>query len=98
MLERGQHALQHLTVKLPFRTLDRELRRLSAFRGRLSDDPREARDVPLERHHACLHETILELGRNPCLLSQQRVRFLGQIPEQVIDAGYVVRRLSQRTR
>ncbi len=97
VLERGQHALEHLTVQLARGALDGQLRTLARIGGGLPDDAREALHVALKRHHARAHEAVLQLGDRACLLLQQILRVLGQVLEQLLNAGHVARRLGKRT-
>ncbi len=55
-------------------------------------------DVPLERHHARLHEAGLQIGSDARLLRQQRVRLVREAVQQLVDAGDVVGGFRQRAR
>ena len=76
VLEGRQHRLEHLPVDLVALAVDDELRLLARVGARLPHDALQARHVPLERHHARLHEPGLQIGRHARLLRQQRVGFV----------------------
>ena len=98
MLERRQHRLEHLPVDLVALAVDDELGLLAGIGTRLPHDALQPRYVPLERHHARLHEPALEIGRHAGLLRQERVGLVGETVEQLVDAGHVVRRFRERAR
>ena len=98
VLERRQHAFEHLPVDLVVLSLDEELGGLPVSAARLTDDAREPRDVPLERHHPRLHQAVLQLGRHARLLSEQRLGLVREAAEQLVDACDVVRGLGERAR
>ncbi len=98
MLEGRQHALEHLPVDLVVLALDEELGGLAGVGSRLTDNAREPRDMPLERHHPRLHQAVLKLGRDSRLLSQQRLGLVREAAKQLVDARDVVRRLGERAR
>ena len=76
MLEGGSHAFEDLAIQFAFGTLHDQLGRLTALRRSLPDDSRQTRDITAERHHASLHESVLDLGGDPRLLRKERVRLL----------------------
>ena len=76
MLERRQHRLEHLPVDLVAFAFDDELRLLTRVGARLTHDALQARHVPLERHHARLHEPALQIRGHARLLRQQRIGFV----------------------
>ena len=98
VLERRQHALEHLAVELAGGALDDELGALAGVGRGLAHDAREALHVALERHHAGAHQTVLQLGDGARLLLQQVLRVLGEVLEQLLDAGDVVGGLGERAR
>ncbi len=55
-------------------------------------------DVALERHHARLHETVLQVRGYSRLLRQQRVGFVREAVQQLVDARDVVRGLGEGAR
>ena len=98
VLERRQHALEHLAVELAGGALDAELGALAGVGGGLAHDARQALHVALERHHARAHQAVLQLGDGARLLLQQVLRVLGEVLEQPLDAGHVVGGLGERAR
>ena len=98
VLERRQHRLEHLPVDLVALAVDDELRLLAGVGARLTHDALQARHVPVERHHARLHEAVLQIGSHARLLRQQRVGLVREAVQQLVDARDVVRRLRERAR
>ena len=98
VLERRQHALEHLPVELPGRALDLELHFPARFLRRLPDQPPEPLHVALERHHPRTHQAVLQLGDHAALLLQQVLPFPVQVAEQSLDARDVAGRLRERPR
>ena len=98
VLERRQHALEHLPVELAGGALDHELGALAGVGGGLAHDAREALHVALERHHARAHQAVLQLGDDARLLLQQVLGVLGQRLEQLLDAADVAGGLGERAR
>ncbi len=62
VLERRQHALEHLPVELARGALDHQFGALAGVGRRLAHDARQALHVALERHHAGAHQAVLQLG------------------------------------
>jgi hypothetical protein len=98
VLERRQHALEHLAVELARGALDDELGLLAGIRSRLAHDALQALRVALERHHARAHQPVLQLGDRARLLLQQVLGVLRQALEQLLDAGDVAGGLGERAR
>ena len=98
VLERWQHALEHLPIELARGALDDQFGALAGITGGLAHDARQALHVPLHRHHAGAHQPVLQLGDGARLLLQQVLRFRDQALEQPLDAGDVVGRFSARAR
>ena len=98
MLERRQHRLEHLPVDLVALAVDDELGLLARVGAGLAHDALQARHVPLERHHARLHEAALQVGGHARLLRQQRVGLVRETVQQLVDARDVVRRFRERAR
>ena len=98
VLERRQHALEHLAVEFAGGALDDELGALAGVGGGLAHDARQALHVALEGHHARAHQAVLQLGDGARLLLQQVLRVLGEVLEQRLDARHVVGGLGQRAR
>ena len=98
VLERRQHALQHLAIELAGGAFDDELGALAGVGRGLPHDTRESLHVALEGHHARPHEAVLQLGDGARLLLQQGLRVLRQVLQQLLDARDVVRGLGQRAR
>ena len=73
VFQRGHDGFEYLTVEEILGTLERQVDELALLFGRLPDDAREPRCLPVERNHASLHETVLKLGRHARLLRQQRI-------------------------
>src|SRR5690606_14825449 len=98
VLERRQHALEHLPIELAGSAHDHELRALVRLARDLADETRETLDVALERHHARAHESVLQLRHDARLLQEQVLRLARQILEQALDAGDVAHRFGERPR
>src|SRR6185437_3448753 len=98
VLERRQHALQHLAIELTRGTFDNELRPLARISGSLPHDARETLHVTLERDHARTHESVLKLGNGARLLLQQALRIFGLVLQKLLDARDVIGGLGQRAR
>ena len=81
VLKGREHALQNLAVQFALRAFHGQLGRLRGLRGCLPHDSCQPGHMPLERNHACLHEPVLKLDRDPGLLSEESVRLIGQGPE-----------------
>jgi len=90
MLERREHRLEHLTIDLAVLSIDDEIRELARVLASLANDPCESRHVTLEGHHARLHEPALQLCGDARLLGQQRIRFVGEPVQQLVDARHVI--------
>ncbi len=97
MLERRQHALDHLTVELSLGPFDRKLGRSARIGAGLAYDSRQARHVALERHHARLHEAVLDARRHARLLGQQRAGLIREPTQQIVETRNVVRGLRERS-
>src|SRR5579859_7445996 len=54
--------------------------------------------VPLERHHARAHQTVLQFGNHPSLLRQQALRLPRQGFEQTLNARHIAGCLGQCAR
>ena len=98
VLERRQHALQHLAVQLAGRADDDQLGLLARVGRDLPHQAAEALHVALERHHARAHQAVLQFGDDARLLQQQVLRFARQVLEQAFDAADVADRLGERAR
>ncbi len=97
VFERRQHLFQYLAVEFAGCPFDSEFSSLSDFQGRLTHEPRQPRHVPLERHHARTHQTILQFCGDACLLYQQRFSIGGYRLQQVLEAAHVARRFCKRS-
>ena len=64
VLERRQHLVEHLPIQFARCSLDGEFAALFGLFGDLPDEPRKPRHMAVERHHACSHQAVLQLGRN----------------------------------
>ena len=98
VLERRDHALQHLAVELGRGALHDELRTLAGVVRGLTHQAGETLHVPLERHHARAHQAVLQFGDDARLLRQEILRLARQRLEQSLDAGDVARGLGERAR
>ncbi len=98
VLERRQHRLEHLPVDLVVLAVDDQLGLLAGVGAGLAHDALQARQVPLERHHARLHEAALQVGRDPGLLRQQRVGLVRETVQELVDARDVVGGFRKRAR
>ena len=98
VLERRQHALEHLPIELALGALRDELGLLASLLRGLAHDARETLHVPLERHHARAHQAVLQLGDDAPLLQQQVLRIAIQVAEQSLEARDVADRFGQRAR
>ena len=96
VLERRQHALQHLTVEFAGGALHYQLGFLACVGRGLANDTRQTLNVTLERNHAGTHEAVLQLGDRAGLLLQEVLGFFAQVFEQLLNAADVVRRFSER--
>ena len=98
VLERRQHALEHLAIELAGAALDGELDLLAGLLRGLAHQAREALHVPLERHHPGPHQAVLQLGDDAALLQQQVLPLARQVAEQPLDARDVADRFRKRAR
>ena len=98
MLERRQHRLEHLAVDLVGLSVDDEVRLLAGVGTGLPHDALQPRHVPVERHHARLHEAVLQIRSHSSLLGQQRVGLVREAVQQLVDARDVVRGFRERAR
>jgi len=98
VLERRQHALEHLPIELARGALDDQLGALAGIARRLAHDARQTLHVALHRNHAGAHEPVLQLGDGARLLLQQILCFRDQALEQSLDARDVVGRFGQGAR
>ena len=89
VLERRQHALEHLAVELAGGAVDAHLDFLAGLGRRLPRDARQALHVALERHHARAHQAALQLGDDAALLRQQVLRLARLGREQALHARHV---------
>ena len=96
VLERRHHALEHLPVEFGRRTLHHQLGPLAGVVCRLTHQTRQALHMPLERHHACTHQAVLQFGDHAGLLRQQVLRLPGQRFQQTLDARDVPGGLGKR--
>ncbi len=62
------HTLQHAAIHFAFGVADFETDLFIQFACHLAHDPPQARQQPLERHHARAHQAFLQLGVDPGLL------------------------------
>src|SRR6185295_8583544 len=86
VLERRQHAIQHLAVQLAGGADHDEIALLAGVRRDLPHQAAEALHVALERNHARAHQAVLQFSDYARLLQQQVLRFARQILEQAFDA------------
>ncbi len=98
VLERRDHALQHLPIEFRGSALNDQFRTLAGVVRRLTHEAREPLHMPLEGHHARPHQAILQLGDDARLLGEQILRFASQCLEEPLDAGHVTRGLGERAR
>ena len=98
VLERRQHALEHLPVEFARGSLDDQFGLLAGLRGGLAQQPGEPLHVALERHHARAHQPVLQFGDDATLLLQQVLRVAVQVLEQPFDAAHVADRLGECAR
>ena len=82
VLERRQHALEHLAIELARGALDDQLGALAGVGRGLAHDARETLHVTLERNHARAHEPVLQFGDRAGLLLQEVLRVLREGVEQ----------------
>ncbi len=98
VLERRQHALEHLPVEFAGRAFHDQLGLLARFGRGLPQQPGETMHVPLERHHARAHQAVLHFGDDAALLLQQVLRVPVELGKQPLDAGDVTDGLGQGAR
>ena len=98
VLERRQHALEHLAIELAGRADDDQLGLLVRVGRDLAHQAAQALHVTLERHHARTHQAVLQFRDDARLLQQQVLRFARQILEQAFDAADVADRFGERAR
>ncbi len=98
VLERREHALEHLAVELARGAVDADLDLLAGFGRRLARDAGQALDLALERDHARAHEPALQLGDDAPLLRQQVLHLARLRREQALHARDVRGGLGQRAR
>ena len=98
VLERRQHALEHLPVQFAGGAFDDQLGALVGIGGGLAHDARQPLHVALERHHAGAHQSVLQLGDRARLQLQLILGVAHQALEQLLEAGHVVGRFGQRAR
>ena len=96
VLERRNHALQHLPVEFGGRALNHEFRTLAGVVRGLPHQTRQALHMALERHHARAHQAVLQFGDDARLLRQQILRLASQRLEQSLNARDVARGLGER--
>ena len=98
VLERRDHALQHLPVELRGSALHHELRAFAGVVRRLAHQTRQPLHMALERHHARTHQAVLQFGDDARLLRQQILRLAGQRLEQALNARHVAGGFGERAR
>ena len=98
VLERREHALEHLAVEFAGRAVDADLDLLAGLGRGLARDARQALDVALERDHARAHQPALQLGDDAPLLRQQVLHLARLGREQALHARDVRRGLRERAR
>ncbi len=91
VFERWQHLVENLPIEFTRRALHSEFGTLVRLFRDLPHEARQARHVPLERHHARAHQAVLQLGGHARLLHEQALGLRRQRPQQVLEAGQIVR-------
>jgi hypothetical protein len=94
----GARVRLHLAVDLVALAFDRKLGVFARVAARLADDALQARQMALEWDHASLHESALQIRGDARLLRQQRIGFIRQPVQQLVDARDVVRGFCERAR
>ena len=98
VLERRDHALEHLAVELRRGALHHEFGALAGVVRGLAHEARQTLHMALERHHARAHQAVLQLGDDARLLRQQILRLARQRLEQALNARDVAGGFGQRAR
>ena len=98
VLERREHALEHLAVELARSAVDADFDLLAGLGRRLPRDAGQALDLALERDHARAHEPALQLGDDASLLRQQVLHLARLRGEQALHARDVRGCLRERAR
>ncbi len=98
VLQRRNHALQHLPIELRGGALHDQFRALGGVVSRLTHEPRQSLHVALKGNHARAHQAVLQFGDHPRLLSQQILRLARQGLEQTLNTRNVARGFGQGAR
>ena len=92
VLERRQHLIKDLSVEFAGGAFDGQLGALAGILCRLSNKSRQTRNMALKRHHACAHESILQLCSYAGLLDEQAFGLGCDRFEQVLEADEIAGR------
>ena len=98
MLERRDHALQHVAVELGLDALELHVGFLAGVGRGLAHDALQALHLAAERHHQRGHQALLDLGVHAALLQQQRVGLAQLVVHGRAQRGQVAHRLRQGAR
>jgi hypothetical protein len=89
MLQRRQHALQHLAIQFAGSAFHRQFRLLAAISSRLAHDARQPLHVAAKGHHARVHQAVLQISDDAPLLLQLVLGLGHQRTQQLLQAGDV---------
>ena len=96
VLKRRQHLVEHLAIELTRGAFHGQFSAFPSLLRDLPHEPGEARDMPLERHHARAHQAILQFCGNAGLLYEQALGLRSDRLQQVLETTEVIGRLRER--
>ncbi len=98
VLERSDHAFEHVAVDFHFGAFQVELHALAELAPGLAHDVPQARRLRRKIHHARAHQAFLQLGVDARLLLQHRLGFADEITQVALDGTQIVQAFRERAR